>query len=194
MAGAFAVWKRRPTPPGGSSLTRLVGWGLVVGALVFFFLVNKGGGPVTLGFDGPGLVERWNTAAVAAGRPELSIDSLVDTETPGVVGHAFSPDLRVIARTAETGGGEVVELVAVGNPGRDGMTDVTAVFDLVVRVVAPSLDESDRAGLLSDLGVTSPNPPAQLRSTVPYDRFEFRATSNPDTGEIGIGVAPVLPG
>jgi len=171
----------------------MVGWGLVAAAVAFFVLTTRPSTPTSLGFDTTGLTDRWNAAAQASGRPELSIDPMVGTATPGVVGHAWSPDLRVVARTAEDAGGEVVELVAVGNPGRDGAVDVTAVFDLVIQVVAPRLDGTGRQRILANLGLTDRNPPAELHGSVSYDRFRFRATSSIDTGDLGIGVVPDLP-
>jgi hypothetical protein len=184
--------RNRPKHPGGIPLTQLVGYGLVVVAVVVFFLSTRDEAP-SLGLHESSLPERWNEAATALRRPELTIGDLQRT-TEDVIGFAWSDDLLILARVDPDAEPPrpVLELAAVGSPGRDGIEPVLTVLELVIQVVDPGLDGPARRRILSDLSLVAGERPAVISTVVRSDRIEFRATSDPDDDQIGIGAVPLL--
>jgi hypothetical protein len=184
--------RNRPKLPGGTPLTQLVGYGLVLVAVVAFFLSTRSEAP-SLGLDESSLPERWNAAAIALRRPQLTMGELQQT-ADDVVGFAWSDDLLILARLDP--GAEpprpVLELAAVGSPGRDGIEPVLTVLELVIQVVDPGLDGPARRGILSDLSLVAGERPAVINTVVRSERIEFRATSDPEDDQIGIGAVPLL--
>lgn len=189
--GVASIFRRnRPNLPGGSPLTHAIGYGLVaVSVLVFFYSIRMD--PPTLGLDEETFTSTWNHAAEEAGRSDLMVGDLQQT-ADDVVGFAWSNDLLVLARI-ETDAEEprpVVEVAAVGSPGRDGTDNVLAVLELVIAVVAPELGADERSDILTELSLVAENRPALINAVVRHDGIEFRSTSDSD-GEIGIGAVAV---
>ncbi len=190
MASLFR--RNRPHLPGGTPLTQLIGYGLVLVAVVSFFLLTRSE-TATLGLDEASLSQRWNEAVIALRRPDLAMGDLQRT-TEDVVGFAWSDDLLVLARVDADAEAPrpVVELAAVGSPGRDGIEPVLTVLELVIQVVDPTLDGAARRAILNDLSLVAADRPAVINAVVRSDGIEFRATSDPDDDQIGIGAVPLL--
>lgn len=163
---------------------------MVAVAIVFFFVSTRQS-PITFGFDRAEFTDRWNAAALDAGRPALTIPEVVWTdEEAGVFGFAFSETLSVIGRVDRTPIQDVEELALVGEPAVDGEEIVIAGMELVIRVTEPALDAGARTALLTDLAVlgTLPADPDQ-RTTA--GTTEYRVAADAVGGVLGIGARPV---
>ncbi len=163
----------------------------MVAVAIFFFFVSTRQSPITFGFDRTEFVDRWNEAALDAGRPALTIPEVVWTdEEAGVFGFAFSDTMSVIGRVDRTPIQDVEELALVGEPAIDGQDVVIAGMDLVIQVTEPELDAAERSDLLADLAVlgTLPADPDQ-RTTA--GATEYRVAADAVGGVLGIGARPV---
>ena len=177
--------------PEASPLPHILGYGLVLAALITVYVATKTGQP-TLGLDEDSLTLAWNEAALDVGSPERQIGDLQQTAND-VVGFAWSEDLVIVARVDPDAEPPrpVVELAAVGSPGRDGIESVLIVLELVIRVVAPQLDPAERRAVLSDLSLVSGGRPASVNATTRAGDVEFRASSDPEDDQLGIGAIPL---
>jgi hypothetical protein len=183
--------RRRAKLPEANPLPHILGYGLVLAALITVYVTTRTGQP-TLGLDEDSLTRAWNDAALDVGSPERQIGDLQQT-ADDVVGFAWSEDLVIVARVDPDAEPPrpVVELAAVGSPGRDGIESVLTVLELVIRVVAPQLDRTERRAVLSDLSLVSDRRPASVNATTRAGGVEFRASSDPEDDQLGIGAIPL---
>ncbi len=180
-------WGRRPTAP--TNPRRKLGYFIVVLAVIGFWQSNRLE-PLAFDFDRTGLVERWNTAAVEAGAPQLSVASLEWTTTEErTFGFAWSPTLSLIGRT-ENDSERVVELVVVGEPASDGRDLIVAAMDVLVAVTEPGLSAEQRQRILADLSLVDDTAVALPVGSVETSVATYRVAANPELDRLGLGAAP----
>lgn len=155
-----------------------------------WLVVSRQQNPTTFEFTRSAMLERWNAAATAADRPEFLIDEFQWTdEEAGVFGVAFSETMSLLGRVDGTVLDEVEEIALVGSRPEDGTDTIVAGMELVVRITAPELSESQRARLLSDLTLTG-TVPADPDQRVTVGTTRFRVAADPANGILGIGAQP----
>jgi hypothetical protein len=150
-----------------------------------------GADPEVFDFGRAGFVETWNTTADELGQPGLVLPGVSWTdEEAGVFGHAWSPTLSVLGRV-EGRTADVVELVVIGEPERDGEGRVRAAMEILVAVTEPSLDAEGRNSVLERLSLAGAGRPAEPDASVVSGTTRFRSSGDPLRGRIGIGATPV---
>lgn len=147
--------------------------------------------PEVFEFGRAGFVGAWNDATQILGYSDLAIPAVSWTdEEAGVFGHAWSPTLSVLGRV-EGRTADVVELVVIGQPDRDGDDRVRTAMELLVAVAEPSLDAEGRLSVLERLSVTGEYRPVEPDASVVAGTTRFRSSGDRARGRIGIGATPL---
>lgn len=148
--------------------------------------------PVTFSFDRTQLVDIWNEVAVDTAHSSLSVPDLPWTNIEKrTFGHAWTPTLSVIGRTADDSE-MVVELVVVGEPSEDGRQRLISAMDVLIATTEPDLTAEQRRRILADLSLVDDSEVAIPSGTVSTTAATFRVAADPELGRLGLGAAPLV--
>jgi hypothetical protein len=181
------LFTRRPGQSGWKSV--VLGGSMVLVAVAVFInglQVDR----VTFPFDAPTIMERWNQAATATGRPLLTVPApeLRDNGDGDLLfGHDWTGTFGLRGRV-DAESGMVVELSVIGDRDADGGEIIVEAMDLLLRVTEPDLDEETRIDTLQELGVIGGDPFADLAAT--RGDTDYAVALARDGITIGMSAAP----